>query len=90
MAGEDFDADRKSPSVSAPATRAFAITPGATKLDTITRAIYFGAAGDLSVRLKDDADDSTVVTFVGVPAGTILPIRAKYVTVGPASLVGLA
>lgn len=89
MAGENKFNDRNAGGLVAPGSAGFAITPGAGKLDVITRAIYVGVSGDLTVRLMDDADDSTPITFVAVPQGTLLPIRAKYVTAGPASLIGL-
>lgn len=90
MAGTDKSPDKNSPGVANPARSCFTITPGAGKLDVIPRALYVGVAGDITVRLVDDADDSTPVVFVAVPQGTILPIRPKYVTAGPASLIGIA
>lgn len=39
------------------------------------RAIYVGTAGNLAVK----AGTQTTVTFVGVPAGTLLPISPDYV-----------
>lgn len=62
--------------VSNPARRAFAITPGSSVLANITKALYVGGAGNVRVLLHGD---TTPVTFVGVPAGTTLPIRAKIV-----------
>lgn len=41
------------------------------------RALYVGATGNLSL----DVGNSTAVVFVGVPAGTVLPVRAKRVRV---------
>lgn len=52
-----------------------------TKSDTVNftggaaRALYVGGAGDVAVVLKS----GTAVTFVGVPAGTILPVECKRV-----------
>ena len=65
------------PATMAPARNAFAITPHDTnELERVTRAIYVGGAGNISVVL---ADDSSAVTFVGLVAGSVLPICAKQV-----------
>ena len=60
-----------------PARNAFAITPDdGTDLAFVTRALYVGAAGNVSVILIDDTD---AVLFVGATAGLVLPIRVKRV-----------
>lgn len=46
-----------------------------TVLDPPTRGVWVGGAGDLAVRLVD----GSTVTLVGVPAGTLMPIRADKV-----------
>ena len=69
--------------------RAFEITPDdVVQLDNVTRYVYVGSTGDLTVIL---ASDSASVTFKAVHAGTLLPIRVKFVlTSSTASdLVGL-
>lgn len=61
----------------APARTAAAVTPSdATTLDPVPRALYIGTAGNVAVIL---IDDSTAVTFVGVTAGSILPVRPQKV-----------
>lgn len=40
------------------------------------RALWVGGAGNLSVIAEGD---TSAVTVSGVPAGTVVPIRAKYV-----------
>ena len=60
-----------------PVRRAFVITPNDNgDLDYVTRAVYVGKTGDIRVCL---IDDTVAVTFVGVLAGTLLPIRIKDV-----------
>ena len=72
-------ADKFSPTfdrVESPARKAVAVTPSdATVLD-ITKAVYVGGAGNLAVIM---ADDTAAVTFTGVAAGTVLPIRVQKV-----------
>lgn len=74
-----------------PADYAFAITPDATTdLANFTRAIYVGASGNLAVTMVSETTN-TFVTFTSVPAGSILPIRAKRVSTASTanSIVGL-
>lgn len=57
-------------------TDAAAVTPADSALtDAPTRAVYVGGAGNLAVTFVD----GTTVTFVGVPAGTLLPIAVKEI-----------
>lgn len=59
------------------AGRAVAVTPHDTNaLARTTRGLYVGGAGDLAVILDSD---TVAVTFVGVLAGSVLPIRARIV-----------
>lgn len=52
-----------------------ALTPNDTvDLANVTRALYVGGAGNISV---DDLSGNTAVVFTGVPAGTVLSIRVK-------------
>ena len=64
----------------APARNVRAVTPHASDNlpDGPCRSLYVGTEGD--VALIASADDSAV-TFVGVAAGTILPVAAKAVRV---------
>lgn len=76
-------------SLTSPARKAFAITPNDTNdLIEVTRAIYVGGGGTLSVQMIDGND----IDFANVPAGTILPIRAQRVktTSSATNIVGLA
>lgn len=76
--------------LSAPATRSFPITPHATdELVRVTRAIFVGSAGNLTVRFAGDSAD---VTLTGLQAGVVYPfrlsaVRAAGTTAG--ALVGL-
>tara|TARA_R100000365_G_C2737740_1_gene66802 strand:+ start:451 stop:717 length:267 start_codon:yes stop_codon:yes gene_type:complete len=67
----------------------FAITSADADLAYVTRGLYVGGAGNLVVRPADGGGD---VTFVGVPAGTTLPIRVTQVRAATTAtgIVGLA
>lgn len=60
-----------------PSQEIIAITPNDNAdLSVFTRVIYVGVAGNISVI---PLAGSTPVTFVGVQAGQLLPIRVKRV-----------
>jgi hypothetical protein len=62
--------------VDSPAANAIAIPDASTTvLDVVSRAIYVGGDGDLHCLTQAGQD----ITFVGVVAGTILPIRITEV-----------
>jgi hypothetical protein len=72
------DLYKKFPSaIDSPAEHAFAVTPtNTTELNIATRSLYVGGSGNLNVILVGDTANTL---FVGVGAGTILPIRVKVV-----------
>lgn len=64
---------------SGPAGYAVAVTPSDSANVTTSfevRALYVGGAGNVAVRFPGSG---TAVTFVGVAAGTVLPIQAVRV-----------
>lgn len=64
------------PNNSDPSNAAAAVVPHDTnELTSYTRALYIGGAGNLVAVFPD----GSAVTFTGVPAGSILPIRVKRV-----------
>jgi hypothetical protein len=58
-----------------PATQAAAVTPSDTTTIGGCRALYVGTTGDVTV----DTPNQTDIVFVGVPAGTILPLAVLRV-----------
>ena len=59
------------------AHRASAVTTSnSTIYEQPTRALYIGAAGNLTV---DMADGSSSILFVGVQGGTLLPIQVTRI-----------
>lgn len=59
-----------------PALGGEAVTPSdSAELTQVGRALYVGAAGNVAVTTQD----GSALTFVGVPAGSTLPVRAKKV-----------
>lgn len=68
--------DTLSSGLEAPASHAFGVTPNdGTDLPEVTRALYVGGAGDVAVITKQ----GDTVTFHGLPAGSILPVRLSRV-----------
>jgi hypothetical protein len=64
------------PSLSGPATHAFAVTPNdSTDLSETTRALYVGAAGSVAAVMASGAS----VSFGSVASGTVLPVRVARV-----------
>jgi hypothetical protein len=60
-----------------PPTNSFAIAPSDTaELPFVTRSIYVGGTGDLTVRL---AGDTGSLLLKAVPVGTMLPLRVRQV-----------
>ena len=80
-----------SPGITGPAQDAYPITPGPNILAQPTRAIWVGGAGDLTIAMEGYENSNNVVTLVGVGAGTLLPLRVKFVFANTTatSLVGL-
>lgn len=72
---DEFETFRSA--LESPGESGFAITPDDDNdLSQITRGIYVGGTGDISLILKDDA---TAVTLHRVVAGTVLPLRARRI-----------
>lgn len=60
-------------SPSSPARNCFAVIPDdSTELESVTKAIYVGAGGDVALRAVESDSD---VIFRNVPAGSILDVR---------------
>lgn len=74
--GTDSFAGRND-SVTMPASSAVAVTPHDTnELTVYSRGLYVGVSGNVAVI---PVNGSSAVTFVGLAAGIIHPIRAKVV-----------
>ena len=59
-----------------PAAKAVIVTPSDSTELNVTRGLYIGGAGDVVVTM---AEQGTNITFVGVPAGTFMPIQVRLV-----------
>lgn len=72
--------------ISAPATDGFEITPSDTvDFSQVTRAIYTGTGGSISVVMRDGA----TLPFTSVPPGVALPVRANRVNATGTDATGL-
>lgn len=89
MPNDPFESFSDNPT--APAQNCFAIVPDdAADLPSVTKAIYIGTEGDVTLRA---AGDASAVTFRNVPAGFILDVRAATVHATgttAADIVGMA
>lgn len=75
FAGEDKFASYQS-GLDSPSYSAFTVVPDSgTDLAIYTRGIYVGGTGDVVVTTAG----GDTVTFVAVPAGLVLPVRAKRI-----------
>ncbi|KUO54151.1 MAG: hypothetical protein APF82_00450 [Sphingomonadales bacterium BRH_c42] len=78
-------------SLISPAQYCFAITPSDSgDLDRVTKALYIGLGGDVTLRALDNDVD---VTFRNVASGAILDVRVSAVRAAgttAANIVGLA
>lgn len=64
-------------SPTAPASQSSTVTPhDSDALASVSKAIYIGTGGNISVRL---AGDSTDRVFTNLPNGSILPIRVTHI-----------
>ncbi|NRB04233.1 MAG: hypothetical protein HRU30_13330 [Rhodobacteraceae bacterium] len=65
-----------SPAPTSPISGGFNVVPNdSVDLPILTRALYVGGAGDVSVAF----DDGTILTLPNLAAGVIYPIRAARV-----------
>jgi hypothetical protein len=73
-------------SLTSPPEQAMEIAPDdSATLPVVTRALYVGGAGDVALRLMGGAE----VTFRGLQAGSLLPIRADMVKSAGTTATGL-
>lgn len=64
------------PSLESPALHGFAVSPNdGTDLQEVTRAIYVGGSGSLTLVFPSSAE----ITFAGLAGGTVLPVRAMRI-----------
>ena len=58
-----------------PAVDAFEVTPAPVPFEFTTKGVYVGGTGNVVVEMESGAQ----VTFIAVPGGTVLPIRAAKI-----------
>ena len=61
------------------------ITPGATDLDPLPKAVVLLTAGNVTV-VPDGNANGTMLAFVDLPAGYIIPFRVRRVTAATATV----
>jgi hypothetical protein len=84
---------KQKPTLDSVAQDGFAVTPSdSTVFSQPTRGLYVGVAGNISVTMLGYNNSNTALTFTGVQAGTILPIRViqvKATSTTASSIIGL-
>ena len=72
--------------LTSPATNAAAITPSDTSpLSEVSRAIYVGQTGDISVEMQN----GQIVTFQNVQGGSILALRTLKIRLTGTTATGI-
>jgi hypothetical protein len=74
-----------SPTPSSFGTVGTIITPGATDLDPIAKAITLLTAGNVTI-VPVGNDNADTLAFVGLPAGWVSPYRVRRVTAATATV----
>lgn len=64
------------------------ITPGATDLDPLPKAVVLLTAGNVTV-VPDGNANGTTLAFVDLPAGYIIPFRVRRVTAATATVASI-
>ena len=78
--------ENHSNSLVSPATGGANVAPSdAADLAQVTRALYVGRGGDLSLRLASGSE----VVLTGVVGGTLLPVRAERVRATGTTAAGI-
>jgi hypothetical protein len=75
-----------------PALRGFAITKSDSTELPLTKALYIGTGGNLTVSMRGIDDQEADVVFANIQDGSLLPIRATKVKAATtaSNIVGLA
>ena len=66
-------------------SKARIVTPGATDLDPVAKAVVCLTSGNLTI-VPEGNDNAATIAFVGVPAGFIPPYRVRRVTAATATV----
>lgn len=77
-----------SPSPTSPGRRAAVVTPGASDLAETAKALLVLAAGNVTV-VPLDNDDADTLTFTGLGAGQVIPLRIRRVTAATATVAAM-
>ena len=69
-------------------TKGRIITPGASDLDPMVKAVVCLTTGDITVVPSGNADSATIA-FTGVAAGYVVPFRVRKVTAATATVASI-